>query len=39
LLRLGIARDPECEAEIDESTDRRHFKTLPFIFDSALAVD
>ncbi|OAN80176.1 hypothetical protein A8B78_11110 [Jannaschia sp. EhC01] len=38
LLRLGTARDPDRAAEIDESTDRRHFKTLSFIFDSALAV-
>jgi cytochrome P450 len=38
LLRLGIARDPDRAAEIDESTDRRHFKTLPFIFDPNLAI-
>lgn len=39
LLRLGIARDPDRKAEIDESTDRRHFKTLPFILDPSVAVD
>jgi len=38
LLRHGIARDPDKAAEIDESTARRHFKSLPFIFDPALAV-
>jgi len=38
LLRHGIARDPRRAAEIDESTARRHFKTLPFIFDPTLAV-
>ncbi|MFT7136123.1 MAG: cytochrome P450 [Akkermansiaceae bacterium] len=38
LLRHGIARDPSRAAEIDESTARRHFKTLPFVFDPALAV-
>lgn len=38
LLRLGIARDPDRAAEIDESTDRRHFASLPFVFDPALAV-
>lgn len=39
LLRLGIARDPNREAVIDESTDRRHFATLPFIFDPKLAIN
>ncbi len=39
LLRRGIARDPDGAVEIDESTDRRHFATLPFIFDPALAVE
>jgi cytochrome P450 len=38
LLRHGIARDSSRAAEIDESTARRHFKTLPFVFDPALAV-
>ena len=38
LLRHGIARNPEKKAIIDESTTRRHFSTLPFIFDSDLAV-
>ena len=38
LLRHGVARDPSRTAEIDESTARRHFKTLPFIFDRTLAV-
>ncbi len=38
LLRHGIARDPERRSEIDESTARRHFKTLPFVLDPALAV-
>lgn len=38
LLRHGIARDPERAAEIDESTARRHFKTLPFVFDPNLAI-
>jgi len=39
LLRLGIARDPNNSAEIDESTDRRHFASLPFVFDPALAIN
>jgi cytochrome P450 len=30
LLEQGLARDPERGIEIDESTTRRHFKTLPF---------
>ncbi|RVT81768.1 cytochrome P450 [Rhodobacteraceae bacterium CCMM004] len=38
LLRHGIARDPERRAQIDESTARRHFATLPFVLDPALAV-
>ena len=38
LLRHGIARDPSKLAEIDESTARRHFKALPFIFDPVLSV-
>ena len=37
LLQEGIARDPARPVEIDESTTRRHFKTLPFILDPALA--
>lgn len=39
LLRRGIARDPSRKAEIDESTDRRHFSTLSFIFDPKLAIN
>ncbi|MCR9137372.1 MAG: cytochrome P450 [Alphaproteobacteria bacterium] len=39
LLRHGIARDPAHPSEIDESTARRHFKTLPFVFDSQLAIE
>ena len=39
LLRHGIARDPAGAPEIDESTARRHFRTLPFVFDPALALD
>lgn len=38
LLRHGIARDPDRAAEIDESTARRHFRTLPFVLDPARAV-
>lgn len=38
LLRHGIARDPARAPAIDESTARRHFKTLPFVFDQSLAV-
>ena len=38
LLRHGIARNPHRVPEIDESTARRHFKSLPFVFDHALAV-
>lgn len=38
LLRHGIARDPDRAPEIDESTTRRHFATLPFILDPDLAV-
>ena len=38
LLRHGIARDTDRSAERDESTARWRFKSLPFIFDPALAV-
>ncbi|MBF9033535.1 cytochrome P450 [Rhodobacterales bacterium HKCCE2091] len=38
LLALGMARDPDRPAEIDESTTRKHFRTFPFVFDPALAV-
>ena len=38
LLRHGIARDPKHAPEIDESTARRHFRTLPFVFDPSLAL-
>jgi len=37
LLQEGIARDPARPVEIDESTTRRHFRTLPFVIDPALA--
>jgi benzoate 4-monooxygenase len=39
LLKHGIARDPDRESRIDESTTRRHFHTLPFILDPQLATD
>ena len=39
LLKHGIARDPNKRPVIDESTTRRHFSTLPFIFDDELRVD
>ena len=38
LLEHGIDRDPDRAIEIDESTTRRHFRTLPFILNPALAV-
>ncbi len=37
LLKHGIDRDPDRPIEIDESTTRRHFITLPFILNPALA--
>jgi benzoate 4-monooxygenase len=38
LLEHGIDRDPDRESEIDESTTRRHFITLPFVLNKDLAV-
>lgn len=38
LLEHGIDRDPERSVEIDESTTRRHFRTLPFRLNPDLAV-
>ena len=38
LLEHGIDRDPERCVEIDESTTRRHFRTLPFRLNPDLAV-
>lgn len=37
LLKHGIDRDPNRPIEIDESTTRRHFITLPFILNPELA--
>jgi len=38
LLKHGIDRDPDRPIEIDESTTRRHFRTLPFMLNPALAI-
>lgn len=39
LLKNGIDRDPGHPAEIDESTTRRHFRTLPFLLRPELRQD